>query len=284
MNAGEIPISFLSKGAVIRGVLHRPAGSNGVGVVLLHGWSGNRLGPHRLFVLQARRLAALGYHALRFDFRGRGESEGETFSVSIETMVEDAQAAQTAFRAATDVKRLYFLGICSGCKVAIGAAVRCSGIAGLALWSAEPMGPLRVPSQRVWKSWHALRQYARKLMVGETWQKIWTGRIQTRFVKKALVAHERPAAEEIRRETEWLKAFRSFRGRLLFLYGGNDPDTRVAAQGYAAFCMQHQLPFHMHEIPEANHSFYSLCWSEEIMARTERWLEADPAVSSRGAL
>jgi len=270
----EEPFAFVSGGATVRGMYHQPVHPNGAGVVFLHGWSGNRLGPHRLFVLQARRLVAMGFHCLRFDFRGRGESEGETFSASIEGMVEDTICGIEAFRTETGVKRIFLVAICSGCKVAIGAATRCPEIAGLVLWSAEAMGPLRVSTQTARKTWHALRQYARKLLALETWKKILSGRVQTHFVKKALVTNERPQAMEIRRETEWLTAFQRFRGPLLFIYGGNDPDTATAAKGFATFCRNHGLSHEMHEIPEANHSFYSLEWSEEVMSRTERWFRA----------
>jgi pimeloyl-ACP methyl ester carboxylesterase len=272
MTATEVPFAFSSSGLTLRGLLHRPDRPRDLGVLFLHGWSGNRLGPHRLFVHQARRLAAMGVFSLRFDFRGRGESEGETFSTSLEDMVTDTLCGLEAFQRETGLRRIVLVGICSGCKVAIGAAAQRPDLAGLALWSAEAMGPLRAPTQSVRKTLWALRAYARKLATLETWTKILTGRVQTRFVRKALMTDERPTLNEIRREAAWLDAFRSFQSPVLFVYGGNDPDTAAAARAYAAFCTRHGLMWEMHEIPEANHSFYSLRWSGEVMDRTERWI------------
>ena len=63
------------------GMLHSPdtpAPATGwPSVVVLHGFTGNRIEGHRNFVLLARKLAARGVACLRFDFRGSGESQGD---------------------------------------------------------------------------------------------------------------------------------------------------------------------------------------------------------------
>jgi pimeloyl-ACP methyl ester carboxylesterase len=268
----EEVVQFQEEGGTLYGVLHAPEQPNGIGLVFLHGWPGNRIGPHRMFVTFARRLCALGFHCLRIDFRGRGESEGATESASIRGMMADTSRAADFLLARPGVKRLYLLGICSGGKVAIGAAAQDPRIRGLALWSAEAMGNLRTRAAWTNKSVKALRVYLHKLTSLETWKKILTGRVNTRMVRKAIVTDEKPRDTEVVEETALLDRFQSYRGPIQFIYGGNDPDTRFAAEAYTVFCRRHGIRHECHEIAGANHSFYSIAWKRDVMELTERWL------------
>ena len=70
-------IHFTNEDLRLYGMLHRPEGAGPhPAVMILHGFTGQRIEPHRLFVKLARQLVAAGIAALRFDFRGSGESEG----------------------------------------------------------------------------------------------------------------------------------------------------------------------------------------------------------------
>lgn len=269
----ETPISFESNGHTLRGILHSPAGgASGIGVVFLHGWSGCRIGPHRMFVKTARHLSESGCTCLRFDFRGRGESDGAVAEGTIASMVEDARCAAKFMRTQEGVKKIVLLGICSGGKVAIAAAAT-ANIDGLAVWSAETMGRLKSQTANVRKSAFALGTYLRKLTYPQTWRKIFTFKVNTAMVGKAMFKHETASCDEIRQEDVWLDDFKTYHGPILFIYGANDPDTDVAARNYAAFCKQHTGPSEFYEIPEANHSFYSLDWEQEVMKITAEWVE-----------
>lgn len=267
-------VSFQSDRITLRGIRHVPNGSagNGVGVVFLHGWSGCRLGPHRMFVKTARRLAQQGYDCLRFDFGGRGESDDGHVAASIKSMTADARAAKSFLVSRGGIKKIIFLGICSGGKVAIAAAVEDADDDGLVLWSAEAMGDLRSRSTGRRKSLHIMRDYLKKLPHAATWRKILSGRVNTKLVGKALLQGEAPSEEERIEEAAILKRFQSYAGNILFVYGSNDPDTRLAAEAYQAFAAREQITNEFHEIEGANHSFYGLHWEREVMDTTEEWL------------
>ncbi len=267
----EKPVSFENNGATLRGIMHEPAeNASGGGVVFLHGWSGCRLGPHRMFVKMARRLSGAGCHCLRFDFRGRGESDGATSDAGIRTMISDAVAARAFMR--RYVEKTLFLGICSGGKVAVGAAAEDAESDDLVLWSAEPMGQLRDSGTDSRKTRHALKNYVGKLLSAKTWKKIFTGKVNKSMVSKALFDHERPSEEELRDEAKILAKFCSHKGRILFIYGGNDPATKCAAENYAAFYGKSGIANSFHKIEGANHSFYSLEWEHEVMELTADWV------------
>lgn len=273
-DATEKHVDILNGSEVLRGTVHVPAQGNGTGLVFLHGWSGSRIGPHRMFVHTARRLAGLGFTCLRFDFRGRGDSDGATADASIESMIADAGVATGFLVDQADVTDVLLLGICSGGKVAIGAAANDARVRGLVLWSGEAMGPLRSGAEARRKAGHNLREYGAKLLRGETWRKLVTGKVRTDMVRKALVDHETPDDDEIRNEALILDRFRTYEGSVQFIYGTHDPDTRNAAEQYAAYCRRNDIPAEFHAIEGANHSFYSLGWESEVIELTETWLSA----------
>lgn len=268
---------FTVAGTPVHGIVHRPdrdAAANGGGIVFLHGWSGCKLGPHRMFVKTARALAAEGFTCLRIDFRGRGDSPPSSAEASIRSMTEDACAAAKHLRTFAGIHAVALLGICSGGKVAVTAATRRGDIDRLVLWSAEGLAPLRGTQGRRRRRHHVLREYAAKALRPRTWLKLVTGRTRLDLVRKAVRQDEAPSDRECREETATLTAFASYRGEVLFIYGGNDPETQSSAAAYRDFCATHGIPHRFHEIPEANHSFYSLEWEQRVIDLTREWLQA----------
>ncbi len=136
------PVVFENAGQRLFGMFHIPEPPHAPpfpAVVMLHGFAGHKIEPHRLFVKAARRFAAEGILALRFDFRGCGESDGDSEDLSIEGEIGDAKAALALVRGRGDVRRecVGLLGMSLGGSIAAcvaGAergAVRC-----LVLWAA----------------------------------------------------------------------------------------------------------------------------------------------------
>ncbi|WP_027461113.1 alpha/beta hydrolase [Deinococcus murrayi] len=132
-------------GQRVYGMLHLPQ-EQGLGaerpslgwpsVVMLHGFTGNRAGDHRLLPLFSRYLAARGVASLRFDFRGSGESEGDFSEMTVAREVEDTEAAFQYVRALPmlDPERVMLLGFSMGGLVAALAAERVRPHR-LALWA-----------------------------------------------------------------------------------------------------------------------------------------------------
>ena len=79
MNAFE-PVSFRNaRGETLHGMLHAPAAEvrRGVCILLLSPGIKGRVGPHRLYLKLAGPFVAAGFHVLRFDYYGLGDSEGD---------------------------------------------------------------------------------------------------------------------------------------------------------------------------------------------------------------
>ncbi|HWP30070.1 MAG TPA: glycosyltransferase [Chloroflexota bacterium] len=129
--AGRRPVTMRVDGDRVYGTLYEPtpAAARGrrVGVLVLEQLSWHRM-HHRL----ARKLAAAGYYALTFDFRGRGESEGGDDKAMWErhhvpaSMLADTRQAVATFRALVPLEHLVAYAYCQACHV----AARCAREAG----------------------------------------------------------------------------------------------------------------------------------------------------------
>lgn len=273
----ERPVVFRSEQRLV-GILHEPEGQpKGAGVVLLHGWGGYRGGPHRMFVETARRLADAGFHVLRFDFRGRGDSGGEVAATDLDGMVEDARAARRFLVAEAGVAQSYWLGICSGGNVALGAASLDKDVHGLILWSTPLFAPYKKKSQEVARRGMFLGNYARKLFRRETWAKLFRGQVHFSLIARILLGRRRPAEQRDPKDSlrDIMEDLRGYRGRALFIYGSRDDESVGAPEFYTDYCRQEGIPATFHTIEGANHSYYSAQWQDDVVGLTVEWLERD---------
>lgn len=133
-------VEFQSAQNTLRGMLHAPDEPEPHPcVMLLHGFTGNRIEAHFLFVKIARRLRKAGIAALRFDFAGSGESDGEFEEMTTSGEVADAEAALELLRGrpAIDPARIAVAGLSlGGCVAALLAGRRGKDIKALGLLAA----------------------------------------------------------------------------------------------------------------------------------------------------
>jgi len=116
-------ITFQSDGLSLSGIVHVPegaaAGERRPAFLVLHGFGGNKDGRGQSVI--AEQLAAWGYVAMRFDFRGCGESGGERARILCLDQVSDTSNALTymATRPEVDARRIGLIGSSFGAAVAI---------------------------------------------------------------------------------------------------------------------------------------------------------------------
>ncbi|WP_045175717.1 alpha/beta hydrolase [Anaerocellum danielii] len=80
-------------GQVLRGYLHTPSEYEGKipAVAIFHGFTGNKMEPHFIFVKLSRLLEQYGIASVRFDFAGSGESDGEFYDMTVTREIDDAR-------------------------------------------------------------------------------------------------------------------------------------------------------------------------------------------------
>ncbi len=121
MNDTIKPVFFVNEGERIAGSLHLPAGrARCSGVVMVHGFAGQRCGARFILVELSRRLAQAGIASLRFDCRGGGESGGTFEATTTTTQLSDATAAmrELASLRRVDRSRVGVVGVSLGGLVA----------------------------------------------------------------------------------------------------------------------------------------------------------------------
>jgi len=119
----EQKVSFKSDGLTLAGVVHTPAdlapGSERPAFLVLHGFGTGKDGSTPEIL--ANMLCDWGYVAMRFDFRGCGDSEGAPARVYCLDQVEDVKNAVTWFaeQPFVDGERIAVIGHSFGAAVAV---------------------------------------------------------------------------------------------------------------------------------------------------------------------
>jgi len=273
----ERPVSFPSGGLLLRGILGMPDGARscGRGVVLVHGWGGYRIGPHRILVRTARLLLGRGFATLRFDLRGRGDSEGDGTMTDLDGMIEDTSNAVGFLRQECDVGRIALLGICSGANVAVGVAGMDPGVSELVLWSVLPFKSQRPLRRRIARMRHYGLVYLRKALSAGTWARLLRGEVRIGGAFRAIVGE--PAGISRGRDLkdsrrDLMSAFASFRGRALFVTGTLDPEGMEGRRIFMPFCRRHGIRAEFELVEGADHSYYDPAHAEAVVERTLSWL------------
>jgi pimeloyl-ACP methyl ester carboxylesterase len=156
----EMPVFFRAGDHTLFGILTRPLmESNGSAVLLLPGGAVPlTTARNRLFVRISRSLASHGYHALRLDYHGTGESGGIADAFRLHEPFADDAAGAVLWLREQGLHRVILMGTCFGARTALSVA-ESEGIVGAILISTPPrdfeMGD-RLASK--WSLWRFARE------------------------------------------------------------------------------------------------------------------------------
>jgi pimeloyl-ACP methyl ester carboxylesterase len=154
-------VTFLSDGLKIAGFVHVPdglkPGERRPAIIMMHGFGANKSGGPEWVCKQ---FESWGYVALRFDYRGCGESEGERGRVIPMEEVSDARNAVTfmASRSDVDPDRIALCGSSLGAGVAVYAAGVDQRVAAVILENGLGSGERIIRSMHTPESWNKFLQ------------------------------------------------------------------------------------------------------------------------------
>jgi uncharacterized protein len=278
MRYREVVLPVESAGETLLGLVAQPEAMNATGVLILVGGPQYRVGSHRQFVLLARRLAAEGYAAMRFDFRGMGDSTGDF--PGFEHVGADIDAAIAAFfRACPALKRVVLWGLCD----AASAALLYSGehqdahLAGLCLLNPWVRSEGSLAETRI------RRYYLQRLLQRDFWLKLLDGRFRLgqsltslgQNLRSVLAGSGRSPGKPCFQE-QMADEMRRFPGRLLLILGGEDmtgKEFELAARSDPAWAGVLGRPdLACHRVAGADHTFSSRRWRQEVEQVVLDWL------------
>jgi pimeloyl-ACP methyl ester carboxylesterase len=157
-------VTFPSDGLKLSGIIHVPdglkAGERRPAIIMMHGFGANKNGGPEWV---CRQFESWGYVALRFDYRGCGESEGPRGRVIAMEEVADARNAVTymADRPEVDPSRIALCGSSLGAGVAVHAAGIDQRVGAVILENGLGSG------ERIIRSMHTPESWARFLQMME---------------------------------------------------------------------------------------------------------------------
>lgn len=281
-------ISFECDGEQLRGVVELPEVPRPTGVLIVVGGPQYRVGSHRQFVLIARALARAGYASLRFDSRGMGDSEGPPRD--FEAIERDLQHAIEALcREAPSVRQVVVWGLCDAASAALlhlHSHPRISGMVLLNPWVRTLQGQSRSLLSHY---------YARRMLEWSTWREVLRGRIRWRESLSSLIATLREATrmkpapapqsttsgrsgDSRTLPQRMAEGLARFKGPVLLVLSGDDltatefKQTAGASRQWRKQLRRRNVA--RRDLAEANHTFSTRVWREQVERWTIEWLDA----------
>jgi exosortase A-associated hydrolase 1 len=283
MSYTETALAFDCGGECLYAIASVPAQPARRGVLVVVGGPQYRVGSHRQFTLLARSLAQQGIAAMRFDYRGMGDSHGAIRS--FEHVQDDLRAAVDAFqRAVPDVGEVVVWGLCDAASAALFYAAADPRVTGLVLlnpWVRTTDGYAKTTIKHYYRD---------RLFDAGLWKKIVSGRFDYRaaigsFVRLARTAwaggtKDAPggAADDAPLPERMLQGWSRFQGKVLLILSGADLtakefcDVTAASEQWQAQMRSARVT--RRELPPADHTFSRREWRDQVAGWTCDWVRS----------
>jgi pimeloyl-ACP methyl ester carboxylesterase len=110
--------------------------------IICYPWGAEYVYAHRTLRQLALKLSSAGFHTLRFDFYGTGDSGGEPADIDLTGSESDVETAIEELTEITGLSKITLIGLRLGAVVAAGVAGRLrSKVEALVLWDPIFSGP-----------------------------------------------------------------------------------------------------------------------------------------------
>lgn len=279
MGFEEQAISFPCQSDWLYGVLSLPQGACSRGVLIVVGGPQYRAGSHRQFTLLARSLAAQGIAAMRFDYRGMGDSEGE--ARSFDTVDEDLRAAIDHFTAAVPgMRQLVLWGLCDAASATLMYAPSDPRVSGLVLlnpWVRTPDGLARTTLKHYYRS---------RLREPDFWRQVVRGQFELRrslssmfgLVRAAFAPAGAASAGSASLRERMHASLRQFGGQVLVIVSGADLTGREfcdLADSSPEWKRLIDAPrVTRRQLDQADHTFSRRDWRDQVANWTVEWVRS----------
>jgi pimeloyl-ACP methyl ester carboxylesterase len=251
-------------------------------VILLNSGIIHRVGPNRLYVELARRLAGLGFLVLRFDLSGIGDSQPRQDNVPFaKSSIQETHDAMDYLATTHGASRFILGGICLGAVVSCQTALGDHRVVGTLLINGQ--GYIPESEQEV----HAIianrknrRYYLTKALYSpHSWLAFVKGHADFRSLLRALKATRRPTRDsgggKIGRVREEFEALADRGTSLLFLYSegdqGIDELDLIMGSKLGGFRAQPNVVYRI--VERSDHMFTALAKQQELLRASCEWIE-----------
>jgi uncharacterized protein len=272
----ETPFTIALDGAELLGIAHWVPDSTRPVVIIVVGGPQYRVGSHRQFVLAARSLAARGYPVVRFDYRGMGDSGGESRDFQ-DVDADIAAVVAYAAQHAPSSRGYVLLGLCDAAAAIMIYARRDSTARGLVL-----MNPWARTEQLEAQA-RMRHYYGQRLLQLTFWRKALRGELAIVSSLRDAVAtwwksrSARAGTPSGDFRDRMVSGVEQFKGRLLLLMSGNGLTAHAFGAGCAGAPRWSRaisaLEFERADLPTADHTFSARSDLERANALIADWLD-----------
>ncbi len=286
MNYQETAVNFTCGDDSLYGVASLPAQGAARGVLVVVGGPQYRAGSHRQFTLLARSLAEQGIPAMRFDYRGMGDSSGE--SRSFEDVQHDLRAAIDHFLTLVPgMREVVIWGLCDAASAALFYGASDARVCGLVLlnpWVRTTGGHAKATLKHY---------YVERLLQPALWRKIVSGRFDysgaLRSFTKLLGAARgggggttaeagQPADNCAPLPERMLAGMTNFKGKVLLILSGRDLTAQEFSDLAKGSTQWQRLLGASHvtrrALDEADHTFSRRAWRDQVSGWTGEWVKS----------
>lgn len=182
----ELPIFFEAGDETLFGILTRPTSDDArVGVILVYGGAYNMTANvNQMWLRTARSLAARGFHVLRYDYRGIGDSTGKAGVFDHRSpYTEDLRGAIQVMHD-VGLDRVYIVGDCLGARASLVCASDTDGIEAL-LMLVPMVRDATKGKDEEWAAEYSVTHYLRRAVQPSTWKGIANPTVRRNYVKVA---------------------------------------------------------------------------------------------------
>ena len=281
MTFTELAVTFPCAGERLLGIVAVPELPQATGVLIVVGGPQYRVGSHRQFLLLSRALAEAGYPAMRFDFRGMGDSTGELRD--FEEVNEDIGAAIDAFQAHyPQLERIVLWGLCDAASAILlyWDMTRDARVGGLVL-----LNPW-VRSEATLARTHIKHYYGQRLLQADFWRKLLSGQLGigralqgfvTSWLHARKTSGEAAADATLPFQKRMMRALEKYPGPALLILSSDDYTAKEFLEACQADAQATRALAGTHltrvDVPGADHTFSSRDLRQAVEAATLAWLK-----------
>lgn len=271
----EQPVVYQGENNQLFGVLHRPRPGCDLrhGVLFVPGEPDHLFGDHSMYVYGARQLARTGFHCLRFDFGGRGNSGASGQFTPIGDCVESVRFLESE----ADIDAVSCVAQCFGAWVALYCtATAVVNWRRLVMWSPTELVDKR--SMDISRSTKYL-----KAAVVEFWGLY--AEAKNQFASpRGVDGPEEKALGHIPIENLETKDRSHTIVHALGIHPSGDPSSRECVRDYEALCQCiGGISYEARTVEDSDHSYRSHDKVQKVIQMTVDWLSASSQAVRRAS-
>lgn len=271
------PVVFESGGNRLVGLIHVPSTPAKKAVIILVGGPQYRVGAHRQYVHLARHLAENGVVAMRFDWTGIGDSEGDYPGFT--DLSEDCTAALDCLTARLpELREISLWGLCEGASSILIDGVRDPRITGAILvnpWVRTESGEAKAFVKHYYAGRVFSRQFWRRVFKGE----VAIGKSMADFMRKTRLSLQGADDDAGSYQSRMLRGLKGFSGQVLLIQSGHDlvarefDDFTTSDSEWRTVLQQAALT--RRDLTDSDHTFSREVWRQQVARWTADWVRGE---------